>query len=267
MHDRAGSQARLALEDLREALGLSWFWLELGWIDILLRYRRSMLGPLWLTLTTAAFIAGLGPLYARLFNLNMTDYLPHLAIGMTTWSFVSGAIIDCGTAFIAARDTMTQIRLPRLALLFQVLWRNLIIFIHSLPIFAVVLAVLGPPPSAVMLLALPGLALVVLNLAWMGLVVAILCVRFRDFGPIVTAIMQIAFFLTPVMWDSRSQRVEGPLVSLNPFGAFIELVRAPLLGHAPSLMEAALALASLALGGLLAALLFIRTRRRLVYWV
>lgn len=260
-------QGRLALLDLKEALRLSWFWLALGWLDILQRYRGSMLGPFWLTLTTAAFIAGLGPLYAKLFNLDMAQYLPYLAIGFTAWGFINGTIADCCNAFIVAGDSLKQMKLPRLALLFQVIWRNIIVFAHSLPIFAVVLLFLGPTFSPVMLLAIPGFVLVVLNLVWIGLVVAILCTRFRDIGPIITSVMQIAFFLTPVMWDHRSQRVSEVYVAINPFASYIELIRAPLLEKAPDLIFVAAALGTLVVGSICAALMFIRSRRRIVYWV
>lgn len=260
-------QGRLALADLNESLRLSWFWFALGWVDILQRYRGSMLGPFWLTLTTAAFIAGLGPLYARLFNLNMEQYLPYLAIGFTAWGFINGTIADCCNAFISGGDVMKQMKLPRLALLFQVIWRNVIVFAHSLPIFVVVLYFLGPSFSPVMFLAIPGFALVVLNLAWIGLIVAILCARFRDIGPIITSVMQIAFFLTPVMWDHRSQRVSEVYVAINPFASYIELIRAPLLGKAPDAIFVGIAFVTL-LGGLAcAALMFVRARRRIVYWV
>ncbi|ALK08443.1 ABC-2 type transporter [Blastochloris viridis] len=260
-------QGRLALADLNEAVRLSWFWLALGWVDILQRYRGSMLGPFWLTLTTAAFIAGLGPLYAQLFNLEMAQYLPYLAIGFTAWGFINGTIADCCNAFIFAGDTLKQIRVPRLALLFQVIWRNVIVFAHSLPIFVVVLLFLGPSMSPVILLVIPGFVLVVLNLVWIGLVVAILCTRFRDIGPIITSVMQIAFFLTPVMWDHRNQRVDEIYIAINPFASYIELIRAPLLEEAPDAIFVVVALGTLVVGSALAALLFIRARRRIVYWV
>lgn len=260
-------QCSLALADLTEAIRLYWFWLALGWLDILQRYRGSMLGPFWLTLTAAAFIAGLGPLYAQLFNLDMAEYLPYLAIGFTTWGFINSTVTDCGNAFISAGDTLKQIRVPRMALLFQVIWRNIIVFAHSLPIFVVVLLFLGPSMSPVILLAIPGFVLVAFNLVWIGLVVAILCARFRDIGPIITSIMQIAFFLTPVMWDHRNQRVDEFYIAINPFASYIELIRAPLLEKAPDAIFVWVAIGTLVVGSALAALLFIRARRRIVYWV
>lgn len=263
----ARSQAHLAWLDLGESLRLAWFWSALGWNDILQRYRGSMLGPFWLTLTTAAFILGLGPLYATLFNLDVGQYLPYLAIGFATWSFISGTINDsCGT-YIAAADTMKQIRLPRLAVLYQVIWRNILVFAHNLPIYLIVLLWFGPPLGVDTLLVFPGFVLVTLNLVWIGLVIAILCARFRDIGPIVASVMQIAFFLTPVMWNVQSHNVNPLYVTLNPFAAYIELIRAPLLGGAPELKFVVAALITLTVGSMVATLLFVRTRHRIIYWV
>jgi lipopolysaccharide transport system permease protein len=257
----------LAWRDLREAIDLSWFWLALGWNDIMQRYRGSMLGPFWITLTTAVFIAGLGPLYAKLFNLDMATYLPFMALGVTTWQFITGTINDSCNAFVSSSHLMKQVRLPRLALIFRVVWRNIIAFLHNLPIYIVVFIAFGLPFNWHLLTIIPGFVLVCLNLTWMGLCVAILCARFRDIAPIVGSILQIGFFITPVMWDHRTQRVDPWIVNINPFAALIELIRAPMMGEDISSALLYLAIGSLIVGSVFAALLFARTRRQIVYWV
>lgn len=257
----------LALKDLKEALGLSWFWMSLAWNDILQRYRGSMLGPFWITLTTAVFIAGLGPLYARLFNLNMTEYLPFMALGVTTWQFITGTINDSCNAFTDSSQMMRQVRVPRLAILFRVVFRNMIAFLHNLPVYAVIFIVFGLPFGWHLLALIPGFVIVGLNLTWLGLVVAILCARFRDISPIVGSILQIGFFITPVMWNYKMQRVDLWVVELNPFAAWIELIRAPIMGDdiLPALLISSLL--SLVVGWIVAAALFVRCRRQIIYWV
>ena len=267
---RRAGLTTLAWRDLRDALKMSWFWLALGWNDILQRYRGSLLGPFWLTLTSAAFIAGLGPLYARLFNLNMADYLPYLAYGFTVWGFIAGSINESCMTFTSSGDTMKQLSMPRFVPLFQLVWRNVIVFLHNLPIYVVVMVFLGPAPSWALLNIIPGFIIVVLNLIWIGIILAILCLRFRDIPPIIGSIMQISFFLTPVMWHyggGGSHGVDVRLVELNPFAAFVELIRAPLLGQevSPALLQ--LSLICLVVGYALAALVFIRYRRQIIYWL
>src|SRR5262249_43426709 len=142
-----------------------------------------------------------------------------------------GTINECCNAFIASSHLMKQVRLPRLALLFRVIWRNIIASLHNLPIYAVIFIAFGLPADWHLLAILPGFALVCLNLAWMGLIVAILCARFRDITPIIGAVLQIGFFITPVMWSPKLQRVDPWIVDVNPFAALIELVRAPLMAN------------------------------------
>jgi ABC-type polysaccharide/polyol phosphate export permease len=261
------SQLTLAWMDLCDAIRLSWFWLALGWNDILQRYRGSILGPFWLTITTGVFIAGLGPLYARLFSLDMEQYLPFMALGVTTWNFITGTINDSCNAFIASAHMMRQMRLPRLALLFQVVWRSMISFLHNLPIYAVLFLCFDVPIGVNTLAVIPGFLILSLNLIWMGLIVAIVCSRFRDIAPIVGSMLQIGFFITPVMWNHRLQSVDPLLVNINPFAAFIEVVRAPLMGESASPPLLYLALGCLPVGYMVAAILFVRCRREIVYWV
>jgi ABC-type polysaccharide/polyol phosphate export permease len=256
-----------ARRDLSDAMNLTWFWMALGWQDILQRYRGSILGPFWFTLTTAVFIAGLGPLYARLFSLNATEYLPFMALGVTTWQFITGTINDaCGT-FINSSHLMKQIRLPRFVLLFRVIWRNILIFLHNLPIYIFIFLWFDLPFDWHVLMVAPGFVVLCLNLVWIGLVVAILCARYRDITPIIGSVLQIGFFVTPVMWSYKLQSVNHWIIYANPFAAFIELVRAPMMGEPMAWPLMCLALSCLAAGSFIAAILFLRCRRQIVYWV
>lgn len=261
------TEAIRAWDDLRDSFTLSWFWLSLGWNDTLQRYRGSLLGPFWITITTAVFITGLGPLYARLFNLNMAEYLPFMAIGVTIWGFITGVINDSCMAFTSSAHMMKQVRVPRLALILRVIWRNIIAFLHNAPIFIIISVFFGLPFGWHLIAIIPGFVLVTLNLVWIGLVAAILCARYRDIAPIISSILQMGFFVTPVMWNYKTQSVERWIVEINPFAALIELIRAPLMGEqiSPPLLE--LSLFTLMFGILISTFMFVRYRRQIIYWV
>ena len=53
-------------------------WVIMGWDDIRQRYRRSVLGPFWITLSTGIFILLLGIIYSRLFHMELQHYMPYL---------------------------------------------------------------------------------------------------------------------------------------------------------------------------------------------
>jgi lipopolysaccharide transport system permease protein len=162
---------------------------------------------------------------------------------------------------------MKQMRMPRLALLMQVLWRCVITFLHTLPVYAVIFIWFGIPVGLWTLAVIPGFVVLCLNLVWIGLIVAILCARYRDVVPIVGSMLQIGFFFTPVMWSAQLQNINPLIVNINPFAAFIELVRAPLMGQPIALPLLYLAFACLPVGYALAIALFIRRRRQIVFWV
>lgn len=257
----------MAWRDLVESLRLYWFWSALGWHDIKEHYRGSVLGPFWLTVTTAIFVAGLGPLYAGLFSLDMAEYLPRMALGLTVWGFINATVNEACSTFMTSAHIIKQSRLPRLALLLRVLWKNLLTFAHASPIYLGVLIAYRLPSLGEVGLASLGFVVLCANLVWMGLLVAILCARYRDIVPIVGAVMQIGFFVTPIIWNHHLQSVNALILYLNPFAALIEIVRAPLVGEAlatPLLWQAAL---TLVVGYGLTAALFVRCRRKIVFWV
>src|ERR1700686_2821463 len=79
-------------------------WTILGWDDIRQRYRRSVIGPFWITLSMGIFILVLGVIYSRLFHTDLQTYLPYLTVGFVVWGFISASANDSCIAFIDARS-------------------------------------------------------------------------------------------------------------------------------------------------------------------
>src|SRR5215469_9340256 len=77
-----GERQRLAARDLREAAALWRLCWTLGILDIRLRYRGSMLGPFWLTISTGAMVSAMGVLYSELFHISLHEYLPFLTVSL-----------------------------------------------------------------------------------------------------------------------------------------------------------------------------------------
>src|ERR1700722_420531 len=80
-------------------------WVLMGWDDIRQRYRRSVIGPFWITLSMGAFILVLGVIYSRLFHVELHSYLPYLTVGYIVWGFISAAANDTCIAFIDVSGT------------------------------------------------------------------------------------------------------------------------------------------------------------------
>ena len=261
------SQSTLAFRDIVDGARAYHLWGMLGWQDIRRRYRRSVLGPFWLTISMGVLVAALGTLYAMLFNVEVTRFMPFLALGFIVWTMIHGVISDACVAFVGAEGIIKQTDLPLSVHVYRAMWRSLISFAHNIVIFVVVAVVFDIWPSWAGLLALPGLVLLILNGVWIGLFLGLVSARFRDLPPIVDSVMRIAFFVTPIIWMPEMMGGRAVLLDFNPFFHFVELVRAPLLGQLPGHVSWLVATGITVSGWTLALMMYVRYRRRIAYWV
>ncbi len=261
------SQTALAFQDLIKGARGVGLWGMLGWQDIRRRYRRSTLGPFWLTISMGALVAGLGLLYSSLFKIDIAEYLPYITVGFIVWGLISGLIIEGCAAFTGAEAIIKQVDLPLSVHVYRVVWRNVIISAHNTVIYVVVAAVFVVWPGWAGFLALPGLMLLVFNGVWVGLLFGLLSARFRDVPQIAASLVRAVFFLTPIIWKAESLPDRAFVLDFNPFHHFIELVRAPLLGQVPDPLSWLVAL-GFTLGGWFVTLLMYRHYSwRIAYWV
>lgn len=246
----------------------SWrMWWMLAKNDVARRYRRSRIGQLWLTLSMAVMIFGLGIVYSGLFNTPMAAYLPHLAAGLVLWGLIASVLQESCTAFIDNEGIIKQIALPRFTYLLRALSRNIFVFAHNFVLIPLVCLLTGTPITAAILLFVPGLLLVLVNLAWMGYVLAIVSTRFRDIPQIVQSVVQIMFFVSPVVFRASQLAADHPVILLNPFAAMLDVMRAPLLGDMPALYSFGFLVVMALLGWGLALDFAGRYARRVVYWL
>jgi len=258
---------RLAVRDVIDGFRLWPLAWSLGWLDIRLRYRGSVLGPFWLTLSTAIMIAALGFLYSALFHINLRAYLPFLALSQVLWFFIATLVGEACTCFTQAEGMIRAVRMPLFLHAIRTLLRNALVLAHNVVVIVAVDIIFSVWPGWHALIALPGLLLWTMDGLAICLLLGAFCARFRDIGPIVSSIMQIAFFVTPVIWQPEQLGVHAVLLPLNPFFALMEVVRAPLLGKLPAdLTWLAAILYSLVLCGV-SWLMFVRARGRLAFWV
>jgi ABC-type polysaccharide/polyol phosphate export permease len=242
-------------------------WTILGWDDIRQRYRRSILGPFWITLSMGVFIFVLGVIYGRLFHMNLATYMPYLSVGYIVWGFMSAVANDSCGAFHEGGRIIKQIKLPYSTYVLRVICRNFIVFLHTIVIFIPVAIYFKTTPDWKALLAIPGLFLVIVNTTWVATVLAIISTRYRDVQPIVGTIVQLMMFATPIMWSVSSLGGETIVAEVNPVYHLIEIVRAPMLGAAPEFRSWLVAGGLAAAGSLLAAGLLISKSRRIVFWL
>jgi ABC-type polysaccharide/polyol phosphate export permease len=265
---RRSERIAAAAADLRDGLSRSWLWTALAHQDLRLRYRGSLLGPFWQTVTTAVMVGAMGLIYARLFRTPLDSYLPMLTVGLIVWQFISGMIIEGCSTFYSAQGIIQQVKLPFSLHVYRLVYRNLLVLAHNFVIVPIVLLIF-PRPVAWLRLAelLPGMALLVLNGVSVSLLLGMISARFRDVPPIVASVVQVAFFVTPIFWSAEALGTNRWWAELNPLFAAIDVLRSPVLGlpTAPHSWPI-LIVASGLLGGASFAF-FARFRARIAFWV
>jgi len=264
-----GSSAnlKLALRDLGDGARAIYVWPMLGWLEIKQRYRRSVLGPFWLTISTGAMIAGMGPLYGRLLGQDISAYFPYLAVSFVVWIFIASLLNDACTAFISAEGFIKQIKLPLSVHVLRVVWKNVIIFGHNLLIIVAVLLFYRPTLGWPLLLVPLGVLMIAVNGVWIGLLFGLLSARFRDIPLIIGSLVQVAFFLTPVMWKAEMLGKYSWSAQINPLFHFLEIVREPLVGGGVKTLSWLAVLGITIVGYVVTLVMFGRFRARIAYWV
>ena len=258
---------RTALQELSSGL-LQWnFWGFLAWHDIRQRYRRSTLGPFWLTLSMAFFIFILSIVYSRLFKMEIQTYIPFLVAGFLAWFFISAVINDACTTWSEAGAYMKDIKLPFALFTARIVWRNFIIFLHNSIVFLAVAIYFQLNPGWNLAWIIPGLFLLLLNAQWVCLLIGIVSARYRDLAPIIGSVTQALFFVTPIVWKADLIGVNSLIIKLNIVNYFINLIRDPLLGSAPSMLTWTVAISTAIVGWFVTYLLFAAKYKRLVFWV
>lgn len=247
-------------------------WLELGWQDIKQRYRRSVIGPFWITIATGTTAGALALLWSVLLKADVATLLPQLTVGFILWAFIQASIIDGAEVFIANEGLIKQLPSPLSVHVFRLVWRQLLFLAHNVIIVVIVIAIFPPKHwSWTQLSVIPAIGLLAINAVWVAFFFGILATRFRDIAPLLTALTQLLFYVTPVVWTldtvpgGNSDRAQ--LVKLNPLYHFLELVRGPVLGKPFDPQHWYVVLGCTVVGWAITLVVLRQFRSRVAYWV
>jgi ABC-type polysaccharide/polyol phosphate export permease len=260
-------KAAKAWYDVADGFHKNWLWTAMAMQDMRLRYRGSLLGPLWITMSTAIMIGAMGVIYPRLFHTDVRTYLPFLTTGLIVWQFVSSLISDGCTTFTSAQSIILQAPMPFTVHVYRLVYRNFLIFLHNFAIVPIVLFLFPAPIGPGILLLIPALVLLAITGVWISTLLGMLSARFRDVPPIVANIIQVLFFVTPIFWPVDALGPYKLYAALNPMFAAVDVVRAPLLGVSPEPYSWSVLIVVTILGSALTFTLFARFRSRIAYWV
>ena len=260
----------LVWSDLQEGAKLYRLVWTLACSDIKLRYRGSLIGPFWLTLSTAIQIGAMAFLYADLFNTDIHTYIPFLAVSLVLWGYLSSLTSDGCTCFSAYDTLIKGTRMPFIVHVVRSVIRNTIILLHNVVVIVAVFVLMGKPLTFYSLAAIPGFLLWLIDGVAISFLLGTICARFRDIPQSVAAIMQVAFFMTPIMWQATTLRGHPgteSVVLYNPFVYILDVVRNPLLNEPLSALFVMKALVISGVLVLVSLVSFARFRGRISFWV
>ncbi|WP_174185667.1 galactan export ABC transporter permease subunit Wzm/RfbD [Nocardia barduliensis] len=266
---------RRAFQDFAGGFAQRELWLSLGWQDIKQRYRRSVLGPFWITIATGLQAIAMGVLYAALLGQPLREYLPYVTVGLIIWNVISASILEGSEVFIANEGLIKQLPSALSVHVYRMVWRQLLFFAHNMVIYLVMLAAFGVwrHLGVASLMAIPAILLIFLNSMWVSIVFGIFSTRYRDIAPILGSTTLMLFVLTPVMWTTKtleSQIGDGDrakLAEIVPTFHYLEIVRAPLLGEPQELRHWVIVGAITLVGWIVAIFAMKQYRSRVPYWV
>ena len=264
-------------------------WAHLGWQDIKQRYRRSVIGPLWITISMGVTAVGLGVLYSVLFDQQIKTFLPYVVVGFIVWNFVNGCLTEGMDTFIVNEGMIKQMPAPLSVYVLRTVWRQILLLGHNMIIYVIVLAVfftsLDHPYALVAhgtvhpglgwntFLLVPGLLLLSVNGLWVALLLGIISTRFRDVQQVINSILQLVFYLTPIIWlpdsflGNPKMSWAKVLFELNPLYHYVQIVRGPMIGETVSPVSWLVVVGITIVGWAVALVAMRNYRARISYWV
>ncbi|MDP9637397.1 MULTISPECIES: galactan export ABC transporter permease subunit Wzm/RfbD [unclassified Rhodococcus (in: high G+C Gram-positive bacteria)] len=267
---------RRAFGDLRTGFNQRELWLHLGWQDIKQRYRRSVIGPFWITIATGVQAIAMGLLYSVLLDIDLRSFLPHVTVGLIIWNLISAAILEGGDVFVANEGLIKQLPSALSVHVYRLVWRQLLLLGHNLLIYVIIIAIFWPPGGLhwTVIFAIPALVLILLNAVWVSILFGIIATRYRDIAPILGSFVTLMFFMTPIVWTTSGLVQMGgeaanraKLVEINPLFHYLDIIRAPLIGEDQQAYHWYIVLGFTVVGWALAILALKKYRARVPYWV
>jgi lipopolysaccharide transport system permease protein len=204
----------------------------LAWRDLAVRYKQTAIGVAWAllrpALTMLVFV-----LFRRLMGVErgvVPDVVFVLA-AVLPWQFFSSALSESANSLIVNTNLISKVYFPRLIVPTAAIATALVDFLITVALLAVVMAWQGVAPSWTLLALPPFLALALALAMGIGVLLAALNVRYRDFRYVVPFIVQVGLFVSPIAFSSDSVPARWqPLYVLNPLAGIIDGFRWSILG-------------------------------------
>ena len=219
-----------AIRDLGEGLKRHRVWIALASEDIGDQHRRTTLGPLWLLINYFAFAGA----FIFVFHGGPVDpiYATYVATGLLVWLFIMETITSSVTLFVREESFIKGTTLPLSVYVMRAVLQSTIRQSYALVGCVIILLLAGIVPTFDWVWSSVGLLVVIAFAPAVVTCGAFLGAFFPDSQFIVSNLMRVGMFVTPVFWSGDdSNGIRSLFFHYNPFTYFLEVVRQPILGN------------------------------------
>lgn len=250
------------------ALAHPQLWITLAWNEVVQSYRRTVLGPFWITVNMAIFALAMTLVYSAIFGVQPREYSSYVVCSMVVWWWIIGILTESGSTFLSYGQFIRGMPCEKATFVWAAAFKQVIIFGHNAIVYVALIAIGFIKPTFNTLLLVPAMAfLFVLSIPLIG-ILSILYVRYRDLHRLVGGAIVILMMVTPVFW--KPEMLTGwrtNLVALNPLYYVIEFMRKPLLGQPIPLNMLLSVVAITAVAWFLGSRFFRRYSPYVVFWL
>jgi lipopolysaccharide transport system permease protein len=216
----------------------------LAWRDILVRYKQTVVGVAWSLIRPLLTMIVFTLVFGKLAKLP-SDGVPYALLvmtGMLPWQFFATAMSESGNSLVNNTGLITKVYFPRMVIPASAVVTSLVDFLISCGLLVLLFAWYRVVPD-LRVLAFPLFMILALAAACgVGLWIAALMARYRDFRFIVPFVVQFGLYISPVGFSSSIVPAKWRLLySLNPMAGIIDGFRWALLGGKQPLDAAQLA--------------------------
>lgn len=206
--------------------------------DLIVRYKQTFVGVAWVVIRPFLTMVVFTVIFGAIANLD-SNGLPYgflVFAGVLPWTLFANLLADTGNSLIANTGLLTKVYFPRLIFPASIFVVALVDFFVSFVILVGMMIWYHITPSW-QIIFFPFFAILAATLGLgLGLIVATLNVKFRDFQQITPFLLQLGIYLSPVGYlNSLVPRKWEIVYALNPMAGIINGFRWSLVPYAVNL--------------------------------
>lgn len=206
-------------------------WIYLGWMDFIVPYRSTYVGPVWELLSAVVWVLGLSLVFYSPEFSSVSRFVAYVACGIVFFTFTSHTLTQFPSLYLTSGEVMQSIAISPAFFILRTFVLNLLRFASQFVVAIGAVWFFADITEVQIFEFIPGMFVLVNTSLWVGIILASLGARFPDMVQVISTLARTLMFVTPVFWSVGDSQARDIVASYNPITYFIEIVRAPLLGE------------------------------------